>query len=220
MSFAQAVCNEEVFDQLALPPGLRGERIGQELIFDLRNQSALIPHPYHYSDYPDRSISFFVRGKHFSAREHVKRSDGPDRVEVWFDADVGDSLCQEVVGLLADATEALQSSASRTPIVVHREVVPEPRRPRPAAVVIAKLNRFCEDLNESVAGSVQAFDELTIQTVLTVVLLPEELESLQRYTIEFGWNELSLEARSLVREVFRRAQQDRGKKGKRGQAAS
>ena len=125
MTFVRALCTEQLFEELGLPASLRTSEklnpMGHPLVHDPARRSALIPHPFHYSEWPDRGLSFYVRGKHFRGWEFVERSDGPDRVEITFEADVDDDECREVTKLLEDAVAVLRNEPGCSiPIVVHR----------------------------------------------------------------------------------------------------
>ena len=125
MTFINDVCTQEVFTQLALPVELSENKkmnpIGRKLIFDISAQSALLPHPFHYSDYPDRNLSLYVAGKHFNGWELLERSDGPDRVEIFIDGNADKSECQLISRLIEEATAILRGEAKcSVPIVIRR----------------------------------------------------------------------------------------------------
>lgn len=210
MSFVYDICTEQVFAELKLPASLRNDRphlIGYKLIYDLSAQAALIPHAYHYTDYPDRSLSFYVSGTHYSANELIRRDDGPDRVEIWFEEDTDESTSSNVSKLLEAAVATLHEEAiCSLPIVVRRKQTPKPLKPRmarPPSEVIPKLNKFCEEANE-LETLLPELKEMTIQLTISNVLLQEEIDSLERHLTEFGWNELSPKAQSLMKIVFHR----------------
>jgi hypothetical protein len=125
MTFIHDICTQEVFTKLALPVELSENKkmnpIGHKLIFDISTQSALLPHPFHYSDYPDRNLSLYVAGKHFNCWELVERSDGPDRVEIFISGNADESECQLVGRLMEEATAVLRSeSKCSVPILIRR----------------------------------------------------------------------------------------------------
>ncbi|OFW88770.1 MAG: hypothetical protein A3B66_02605 [Alphaproteobacteria bacterium RIFCSPHIGHO2_02_FULL_46_13] len=113
MTFVHEICTAEIFNYLSLPQGLTEDKktnpLGRNLIFDVDSRSALIPHPFHYSDYPDRRISFYVAGKCFSVWELVQRSDGPDRVEISFDRKFEAYDRSNVISLLRQAVAILRN---------------------------------------------------------------------------------------------------------------
>lgn len=206
-------CTEQLFRELELPESLRADGklnpVGRELVHDRSVRSALIPHPFHHSDYPDRSLSFYVRGRHFGAWEFVRRSDGPDRIEVWFEADMNDAACNEIVELLQNAAAVLREEPiGSMPIVSHRKQLPKPRVPRPPSEVIRKLNKFCDEVSE-LGQLLPELEELTIQSAISTVLLPKEIESLELHLATLGWDELSPKARDLVKNVLDRTRQRR-----------
>lgn len=210
MSFVYDICSEQVFAELKLPASLRNDRpqlIGHKLIYDLSAHAALIPHPYHYTDYPDRSLSFYVSGTHYSANELIRSDDGPDRVEIWFESDTDESTSSNVSRLLEAAVATLyDESTCLLPIVVRRKQTPKPFKPhtaRPPSEVIPKLNKFCEAADE-LETLAPELTEMKIQLTISNVLLPEEIESLERHLSEFGWNELSPKAQNLMKIVFHR----------------
>lgn len=210
MPFVYEICTEPLFEELKLPASLKESEslnpIGRRLIHDVAACSALIVHPFIYSDFPDRSLTFYLRGMRFLAWEYVRRSDGPDRVEVAIMAGVDDATCDEVSSLLEGAVAVLREEAScSVPIVLQRQRVPLPRFPRPVREVILKLNRFCEEIEE--LKFMQEMKEVAIPTVMFNVLRPTEAESLEQYLQEFGWNELSPDARNLMEKVFDRIHQ-------------
>lgn len=214
MGFLRALCTEQLFKELGLPESLRASEkltpIGRDLIHDLATRSALIPHPFHYSDYPDRGLSFYVRGKHCNASEFVQRSDGPDRVEVWFEADMHEAARTEVAKLLESAVALLRNEPlCSVPILRNPRQVLQPRVPRPPSNFIPKLNKFCEDVSQFDREMLPDLEELSIRSVISTVLLPEELESLERHLAVSGWSELSPRARDLIEKVLNRTRQQR-----------
>jgi hypothetical protein len=213
MDFVRAPCTEQLFEKLGLPANLKTSEkltpIGRELIHDLTTCRALIPHPFDHSTYPDRSLSFYVKGKHFQAWEFVKRSDEPDRVEVRFEADMDEAARGEVVKLLEFAIALLRNEPiCSVPVTSNRWQAPA-REPRPPSNFIPKLNKFCEDLSQFNKEILPELEELSIQSVISTVLLPIELESLEQHLAAFGWSELSPEARDLIRKVLNRTRQRR-----------
>lgn len=213
MGFVRAICTEQLFNLLELPLSLKTSEklnpMGRELIHDPAARSALIPHPFHHSDYPDRGLSFYLRGKHFNACECVKRSDGPDRVEVWCD-EINEQACREVTKMLEGAIAVFHNQPfCSLPIVVRGSQLSQTRLPRPASKIIPKLNTFCTDLAQLNASTFPSLEELTIQSVMSTVLLPEELETLEKHLATFGWSELSPQARDLIQKVFDRTKQQR-----------
>lgn len=214
MAFVCALCTEGLFEELKLPASLRNSEkmnpIGRQLIHDPMSYSALIPHPFHYSDFPDRSLSFYFNGMHFSAWEFVRRSDGPDRVEVWFEAGINEAVGSEVRRLLESAVAVLRNeSICSVPIIVHQKQLPQVRVPRTAREVIPKLNKFCEGIGQINEKLLPDLKELTIQSVISTVLLPEEIELLEQHLETCGWSELSPKARELVATVLARIHERR-----------
>jgi|GEM_PF-4748341 len=204
MGFVRGNCNEQLFAELELPEFLGSKQIGHQLIYDLSAHAALIPHPYHYDSYPDRSLSFYVGGKYFSVHELVRRDDGSDRVEIWFEDDVDESTSNNISKLLESAIATLHEEVvCSMPIVTRRRQSPKPRTPRPPSEIIPKLNKFCEDVVQF-ENLLPELKEMTIKLTISSVLLPEEIESLERYLAEFGWNGLSPKAQDLIRIVFER----------------
>jgi hypothetical protein len=208
MRFAHGDCNEQLYVELKLPDSLRANAqlnpIGGKLIYELSSHAALIPHPYHHADYPDRSLSFYVGGKHFAASELIRRDDGPDRVEIWFEDDTNESTSNNVCKLLEAAIATLHGEAvCSIPVIARRKQPPKPRKARPPIEVIPKLNKFCDDVVQF-EPLLPELKELTIQATISSVLLPEEIESLRTHLAEFGWGELSHKAQDLVKIVFDR----------------
>lgn len=204
MSFVLGTCDEQLFAELELPAFLRSEQIGRQLIYDPSAYAALIPHPYHYDSYPDRSLSFYVRGKYFSVNELVRRDDGSDRVEIWFEEGTDESTSNNVSKLLEAAIATLHGDVlCSMPIVTRRRQTPKPRTPRPPSELIPKLNKFCEDVVQF-ETLLPELKEMTINVTISSVLLPEEIESLERYLAEFSWNGLSPKAQDLIKIVFKR----------------
>lgn len=128
MTFVCDICTPEVFKELTLFQGLLEDKklnpIGHNLVFDLNSRSALIPHPYHYSDYPDRSMNFYVAGKCFNVWELVQRSDGPDRVEIFFDRNLGEKERSHVVALLQQAVAVLRDEPVGLLSIIERNAWP------------------------------------------------------------------------------------------------
>lgn len=210
MTFVRALCTEQLFELLQLPASLKASDrlnpIGHDLIHDSAACSALIPHPFHYADYPDRALAFYLRGRHFMAWEYMQRSDGPDRVEVTIGEDVDDATCDEISGLLDSAVAVLRDEARYSlPIVLNRKKPPQVRKPRSVPELISKLNTFCEDISR--LQFVPNMEELAIQTVISTVLLPEELLLLEQHLHACGWNALSMEAQDLIKKVLSRMHQ-------------
>lgn len=208
MRFAHDICSEQLFVELKLPQSLieniQLNPIGRRLIYDLSTHAALIPHPYHHAEYPDRSLSFYVGGKHFAADEFIRRNDGSDRVEIWFGDDTDESTSNNVCKLLEAAVAALNGDAlCSIPVVARRKQSPKPRTARPPTEVIPKLNKFCKDM-VSFETQLPELKEMIIQATISSVLLPEEIELLKMHLAEFGWNELSPKAQELVKAVFDR----------------
>ncbi|ARV19916.1 hypothetical protein AEP_02991 [Curvibacter sp. AEP1-3] len=128
MAFVQDICSTEIFNHLSLFQGLTEDEktnpIGRDLIFDLDSRSALIPHPIHYSDYPDRSMNFYVAGKCFNVWELVQRSDGPDRVEIYFDRKFEAPDRSNVISLLQQAVAIFRNEPVCGLPVVERNAWP------------------------------------------------------------------------------------------------
>ena len=208
MRFAHDTCSEQLYAELKLPESLRANAplnpLGRRLIYDLSTHAALIPHPYHHADYPDRSLSFYVGGKHFAANELIHRDDGPDRVEIWFEEDTDECTSNNVCKLLEAAVATLNGEAlCSIPVIARRKQSPRPRKARPPTEVIPKLNKFSEDVVQFEA-LLPELKEMTIQATISSVLLPDEIESLKRHLAEFGWDGLSPKAQALVKIVFER----------------
>lgn len=210
MAFVTAVCTDQIFEQMQLPASLKESKslnpIGRNLIHDVVACSALVPHPFHHSDYPDRDLSFYLRGQHFAARELVTGADSPDQVVVPIGDGVDDAMRHEVSRLLEGAVAVLRAdSPCSVQIVLQRKQAPPVRMPRPPEVFIPKLNKFCDDTSK--IAFIPNIEELTIQTVIDTVLLPEEAESLKQHLQLFGWGELSPVTRDIVVKVFDRLHQ-------------
>lgn len=210
MTFVRARCTEQLLDQLRLPASLKASDdlnpVGHDLIHDLAACSALIPHPFHHADYPDRQLAFYLRGRHFIAWEYVQRSDGVDRVELTIEADVDDATCNDISTLLEQAVALLRNEARCSlPIVLKRPHAPRDRKPRPVSEVIAKLNTFCETVSQ--LRFVPDMEELTIETVLSTVLLPAELVSLEQHLRLHGWEALNAQAHDIVAKALSRTHQ-------------
>ena len=204
MGFVRGTCNEQLFAELELSAFLSSEQIGRQLIYDLSTHAALIPHPYHYANYPDRSLSFYVGGNYFFVNEIVQRNDGPDRIEIWFEDDADESTSSNICKLLGLAVAMLHEEAvCSMPIVARRKQSPKPRIPCSPNEIIPKLNKFCEDVVQF-ENLLPELKEMTIKLTISSVLLPQEIESLEKYLAEFGWNGLSPKAQDLIRIVFER----------------
>ncbi len=128
MAFIKDICTTEVFNQLSLFQELIGDEklnpIGRNLIFDLDSRSALIPHPTHYSHYPDRSLKFYVAGKCFNVWELVQRSDGPDRIEIYFDRNFEATDRSNVISLLKQAVAIFRNEPVCLLTVIERNAWP------------------------------------------------------------------------------------------------
>jgi len=121
MTFLRALCTEQLFDQLGLPDSLRTEErlnpIGHDLIHDCVACAALIPHRFVYSDYPDREISFYLKGHHFAGWENGDSG----QISLWVDSSVDEVTYAEIARLLASAVAVLRNEIpGSTPVVVHR----------------------------------------------------------------------------------------------------
>ncbi|AYN96970.1 hypothetical protein EAW52_25085 [Pseudomonas sp. LTJR-52] len=123
MAFVRDICPIE---QLSLGQGLTEDSemspLGRSLIFDLDSRSALIPHPFHYSDYPDRRMSFYIVGKCFNVCELVQRSDGPDKVEIYFGRKFETSHRSNAILLLQQAVAILRNEPICLLPIVERDV--------------------------------------------------------------------------------------------------
>jgi len=206
MGFIKALCTEQVFEALRLPASLRESEslnpIGGQLIHDLAACSALIPHPFHYSDYPDRQLSFYLRGQYFRACEYVTRPDDLDRVEVAIGDGVDEAMCKDVSVLLAEAVGLMRNEAAAAiPVKLLRKEAPRVRVPRPPAEIIPKLNTLAE--HYVLLKHVNA-EEVVVAALIGVVLLPEEVPLLERHLQEFGWDELVPDVRELVSRALAR----------------
>lgn len=195
-----------MFDALRLPASLRESGslnpIGRDLIHDLAACSALIPHPFHYSDHPDRQLSFYLRGQCFRAREYVSRPDNLDRVEVSIGDGVDEATCGEVSVLLAEAVGLLRNEAAAAiPVKLLRKKAPRVRLPRPPAEIIPKLNTLAE--HYVLLKHLNA-EEVAVAALIGVVLLPEEVAPLERHLQEFGWDELAPDVREFVARALAR----------------
>jgi len=206
MGFINGLCTEQVFDALRLPASLRESDslnpIGRDLIHDLAACSALIPHPFHYSDYPDRQLSFYLRGQYFRACEYVTRPDHLDRVEVSIGDGVDEAMCEDVTVLLAEAVGLMRNEVSSAiPVRLLRKEAPRVRLPRLPAEIIPKLNTLAENYVRLKHWNA---DEVAVAAVIGVVLLPEEVAPLERHLQEFGWDELVPDVRELVARALAR----------------
>ncbi len=208
MGFIIGLCTEQVFEALCLPASLRESNslnpIGRHLIHDLAACSALIPHPFHYSDYPDRQLSFYLRGQYFRACEYVSRPDHLDRVEVSIGDGVDAATCEDVAVLLAEAVGLMRNEVSSAiPVRLLRKEAPRVRLPRPPAEIIPKLNTLAEHY---VLLKQLTAEEVAVASVIGVVLLPEEVAPLERHLQAFGWDELVPDVRELVATALARIQ--------------
>lgn len=206
MGFIKGPCTEQVFDALRLPASLRESDslnpIGRDLIHDLAACSALIPHPFHYSDYPDRQLSFYLRGEYFRACEYVTRPDDLDRVEVSIGDGVDEATCEDMSVLLAEAVGLLRNEpAAAIPVKLLRKEAPRVRLPRPPPEIIPKLNTLAEHY---VLLKTSNAEEVAVAALIGVVLLPEEVAPLERHLQEFGWDELVPDVRELVATALAR----------------
>ena len=206
MGFIIGLCTEPVFDALRLPASLRESDslnpIGHDLIHDLAACSALIPHPFHYSDYPDRQLSFYLRGHYFRACEYVTRPDHLDRVEVSIGDGVDAATCEDVAVLLAEAVGLMRNEVSVSiPVRLLRKEAPRVRLPRPPAEIIPKLNTLA---GHYVLLKQLNAEEVAVASVIGVVLLPEEVAPLERHLQEFGWDELVPDMRELLATALAR----------------
>lgn len=206
MGFIKAPCTEQVFDALRLPASLRESEslnpVGRDLIHDPAACSALIPHPFHYSDYPDRQLSFYLRGQCFRAWGYVTRPDNLDRVEVSIGDGVDEATCEDVADLLAQAVGLLRNEAAASiPVKLLRKEAPRVRVPRLPAEIIPKLNTLAEHY-----ARLKQFDaeEVAVAALIGVVLLPEEVAPLERHLQEVGWEELVPDVRELVATALAR----------------
>jgi hypothetical protein len=124
MPFIRAICTAEVFEQLALPSSLVEDAklnpLNQSLVFDLASRSALIPHPFHYSDYPDRALSFYVAGRYFNVGELVQSSEGPDRAVIYFDNAASPEVRLSTTSLLQQAVAVFRNEPLGAIPVVER----------------------------------------------------------------------------------------------------
>ncbi|WP_305824147.1 hypothetical protein [Massilia brevitalea] len=206
MGFIIGLCTEPVFDALRLPASLRESDslnpIGHNLIHDLAACSALIPHPFHYSDYPDRQLSFYLRGHYFRACEYVSRPDHLDRVEVSIGDGVDAATCEDVASSLAEAVGLMRNEVSVSiPVRLLRKEAPRVRLPRPPAEIIPKLNTLA---GHYVLLKQLNAEEVAVASVIGVVLLPEEVAPLERHLQEFGWEELVPDVRELLATALAR----------------
>ncbi len=206
MGFIEAPCTEQVFDALRLPTSLRESEslnpVGRDLIHNLAACSALVPHPFHYSEYPDRQLSFYLRGQCFRAWEYVTRPDNLDRVEVSIGDGVDEATCEDVADLLAQAVGLLRNEAAASiPVKLLRKEAPRVRVPRPPAEIIPKLNTLAEHYVR-----LKEFDaeEVAVAALIGVVLLPEEVAPLERHLQEVGWDVLVPDVRELVATALAR----------------
>lgn len=122
MTFLRAPCTERLFEQLRLPASLRDSKqlnpVGHDLVHDPVACAALITHPFVYSEYPDRGLSFYVRGQEFGGWEYCD----PDRVEVWVESGVDEATYDEVARLLVSAVAVLRNETpGSVPVVLHRK---------------------------------------------------------------------------------------------------
>ncbi|MCC2959727.1 hypothetical protein LK540_04690 [Massilia sp. IC2-278] len=206
MGFTKAPCTEQVFDALRLPASLHESEslnpIGRDLIHDLAACSALIPHPFHYSEYPDRQLSFYLRGQCFRAWEYVTRPDDLDRVEVSIGDGVDEATCGDVANLLAQAVGLMRNEAAASiPVKLLRKEAPRVRVPRSPAEIIPKLNTLAEHYVRLKHFNAE---EVAVAALIGVVLLPEEVAPLERHLQEFGWDELVPDVRELVATALAR----------------
>lgn len=206
MGFINGLCTEQVFEALRLPASLRESDslnpIGRQLIHDLAACSALIPHPFHYSNYPDRQLSFYLRGHYFRACEYVNRPDHLDRVEVSIGDGVDEATCEDVAVSLAEAVGLMRNEVSVSiPVRLLRKEAPRVRLPRAPDEIIPKLNTLAEhyvrlkDFNA---------EEVAVASMIGVVLLPEEVAPLERHLQAFGWDELVPDVRELLATALAR----------------
>jgi hypothetical protein len=204
MAFSRLPFSQSLVSQLALSEdvGTSLAKTGQDLICDINEMSALVPHAFHHSTFPDQSFSFFVKGEFFSVWE-VRGADGPNRVEVRIDTAAKSDGGQAVADLLAEAMAFLRNEhRCSIPIVVKPKHPPAPASmsPRPPAVLIERLNTLCEE-----AGMVLDFPEMygmAVQTVIHTVLRPTEAAALRHHLESEGWGALSPKARELVQKVL------------------
>jgi hypothetical protein len=119
--FTTELCTEAIFEQLGLPASLREDPeknpIGTLLVFDLESRSALVPHRFHHSDWPDRGLDFFYDGRHHLAWECVQRSNESDRVELYL-PEVPDTERTQLVDAFRAAHAIFRAEEGALPVVV------------------------------------------------------------------------------------------------------
>jgi hypothetical protein len=124
MAFVRDICTSEIFKRLALPQYLAEDAklnpLDKRLIYDIESCSTLIPHPFDHSCYPDRCMDFYIEGKRFRAWELLQRSDGPDRIEIYFPRDITLEGRAPIATLLKEAVGILRGESPCTLPVVYR----------------------------------------------------------------------------------------------------
>lgn len=119
MTFVREICTTQVFNKLRLPPNLvtnqKRNPLEKHLVFDIDSCSALIPIPFDHSTYPDRQMDFYVEEKHFNIWELIQRSDGPDRVEIYFNESATAEERTRITALLQDALGVLRDGFGESP---------------------------------------------------------------------------------------------------------
>ncbi len=119
MTFVRDICTSQIFKGLRLPRSLVENQklnpIDRHLVFDIETGSALIPIPFDHSTYPDRQLNFYVEEKHFNIWELVQRSDGPDRVEIYFNKSATAEERTRITGLVQEAVGVLRGGFGESP---------------------------------------------------------------------------------------------------------
>lgn len=212
MSFERAICTDELFAALGLPEYLRdriGDTLDNEIVFDRAGKIVLIPESYGHADYPDRGFKFFVQGESFAASQWIGHPGEKDRIELAFEAETDDEKCEAVAALFESAVRLIENDPNLPLPITWGKNRPRqvPRTPRTTKRVIEKLNQFCIDLSEIDSSEADPsmladFEELTIQSVISVTLMPEEIESLRKHIKQFGWGGMTPAARELMSKVF------------------
>jgi hypothetical protein len=202
MGFIIKSCDRKLFELLELPAELIDSKkidlINRKIICDLENKSALISHPDHHSIYPDKQFSFYQCGRHFNVWQLIKRSDGPDRIEMHYNSDLDEEKNNSAFELIKAAFGIYRSELDfELPFVIEGKPK-QSRIPRSTNDIIRKLNKYFEDISGLDTQLIPNFEEMTIQAIIAIILLPEELKSLEQHLKIYGWNELTPKASEVI----------------------
>ena len=205
MPFTKTECTSALLKELAAPLTLEKEigqhPVGQSCIVDTPMRTALFPHPFHHSTYPDQSFTLIVDGQLFRVWEKIGDSSGGNRIEVYVSKETEHFEDSVLVSLIRDAFSVLRGASEPTlPVLVKNRTLP-PKPPRDPEKIIAGLNKF---LKLMPPGSEQLSQDLFVPALVR----PEELEAFVSYGRNTAWKGLDTEAMDLFREVLVRLENE------------